>query len=223
MRNGHPVHFMLLRSRDRRRTLPASTPSPSHGPRMRYHLLAVALLGTMMSHPARAQTGPVTLAVVNARVWTGDPRRPWADAVAVSGDRIAAVGSSAEVRKLASAETRVVDARGQMLLPGFVDAHVHFVDGGFRLASVQLRDAKTPQEFVARIAAFARTVPAGTWIWGGDWDHEQWGGELPRRDWVDSVTPNNPVWVNRLDGHMALANSAALAAARVTRATPEVA
>src|ERR687883_92727 len=223
MRNGHPVHFMLLRSRDRRRTLPASTPSPSHGPRMRYHLLAVALLGTMMSHPARAQTGPVTLAVVNARVWTGDPRRPWADAVAVSGDRVAAVGSSAEVRKLAGPDARVVDAGGQFLVPGFIDAHVHFISSGFGLTSVQLRDAATKDEFVRRIQAYARTLPPGTWIMGGDWDHTLWGGELPRRDWIDSVTPNNPVWVNRLDGHMSLANSAALAAARVTRATPEVA
>ena len=111
---------------------------------------------------------PVTLAVVNARVWTGDPRRPWADAVAAAGERIVAVGSSAAVRKMAPAGARVVDARGAMLVPGFVDAHVHFVDGGFRLASVQLRDARTPAEFVRRIAAFVGTVPKGTWITGGD-------------------------------------------------------
>ena len=92
---------------------------------------------------------------------------------------------------------------------------MHFLDGGQRLASVQLRDAKTRDEFVARIAAFAKTVPAGTWITGGDWDHQLWGGELPRREWIDAVTPDHPVWVNRLDGHMALANSAALRAAGV--------
>ncbi len=168
---------------------------------------------------AAAGASAVTLAVVNAKVWTGDSRRPWADAIAVSGDRIAAVGSGAEVRKLAGSGARVIDAGGQMLVPGFIDAHVHFVDGGFRLASVQLRDAKTPAEFIARIKAFAATVPAGTWITGGDWDHENWGGELPRRDWIDSVTPDNPVWINRLDGHMSLANSAALRAAGVTRET----
>jgi predicted amidohydrolase YtcJ len=165
---------------------------------------------------------PVTLAVVNARVWTGDPRRPWVDAIAVRDDRIAAVGSSAEIRKMAAAGTRVVDAAGRMLVPGFVDSHVHFVDGGFALSSVQLRDARSPQEFVARIAAFARTVPAGTWITNGDWDHERWGGELPRRDWIDSVTAEHPVWINRLDGHMSLANSAALRAAGVTAATADV-
>jgi predicted amidohydrolase YtcJ len=171
----------------------------------------------------RATPTAVSLAVVNAKVWTGDPRRPWADAVAVQNDRLVAVGSSAEVRKMAAKDTRVIDAAGAMLVPGFIDAHVHFVDGGFRLASVQLRDARTPAEFVARIKAFAADAPPGAWITGGDWDHEQWGGELPRRDWIDSITPNTPVWVNRLDGHMSLANSAALRTAKVGRATPEVA
>jgi predicted amidohydrolase YtcJ len=168
-----------------------------------------------------AQSGPVTLAVVNARVWTGDSTRPWAEAIAVRGDRIASVGSSAAVRKLAG-DARVIDARGQMVVPGFIDSHVHFIDGGFRLSSVQLRDAKTPAEFIARIKTFVASTPRGAWITGGDWDHERWGGELPRRDWIDSVTPDNPVWVNRLDGHMSLANSAALRAAKLTRASPDV-
>src|SRR5687768_14534078 len=128
---------------------------------------------------------PVSLAVVNARVWTGDPRRPWADAIAVEGERIAMVGSSAEVRKLAAASTNVIDARGMMLVPGFIDSHIHFIDGGFGLASVQLRDAKTPSEFIARIKTFAASAPPGTWITEGNWDHELWGGELPRREWID--------------------------------------
>jgi predicted amidohydrolase YtcJ len=173
--------------------------------------------------PWAASPAPASLVVVNARVWTGDPARPEAQALAVRGGRIAAVGTDAEIRRLAGPETRVVDAAGGMLVPGFIDTHVHFIDGGFRLASVQLRDARTPREFVARIRDFARTVPPGTWITGGDWDHEQWGGELPRAEWIDSVTPHHPVWVNRLDGHMALANTAALRAAGVTRKTPEVA
>jgi len=161
-----------------------------------------------------------SLAIVNAKVWTGDSTRPWADAIAISGDTILAVGSSAEVRKIGAA--RVVDAKGGLVTPGFIDAHVHFVTGGFRLSSVQLRDARTPDEFVKRIRDFAATVPAGTWITGGDWDHELWGGTLPERSWIDSVTPDHPVWVNRLDGHMALGNGAALRAAEVSASTRDV-
>jgi predicted amidohydrolase YtcJ len=168
-----------------------------------------------------SQAAP-TLAVVNARIWTGDPRRPWADALAAEGERLVAVGSSAEIRKLVTEATRVIDAEGRLVVPGFIDSHVHFLSGGYGLSSVQLRDAKTPQEFVRRIAEYARTLPAGAWITEGNWDHEQWGGELPRRDWVDSVTAGHPLWINRLDGHMSLANSEALRLAGVTRQTGDV-
>lgn len=177
-----------------------------------------------MPPDARSSTlSPVTLAIVNVRAWTGDPRRPWADAIAIAGDRIAAVGSGAEVRKLTPPPARVIDGMGQLAAPGFIDSHIHFVEGGRGLASVRLRDAHTPAEFAERIGAHAATLSPGTWITGGDWDHERWGGELPRRDWIDAVTPENPVWVNRLDGHMRLANSLALRAAGVSRATADIA
>ena len=165
---------------------------------------------------------PTTLVVVNARIWTGDPRRPWADGLAIAVDRVVGVGSSAEMRKRASVETRVVDAHGMMIVPGFIDSHIHFLEGGFGLSSVQLRDARTPRELADRIAAYAATIPPGTWITHGDWDHERWGGELPRREWLDAVTPSHPVWVRRLDGHMSLANGVALAAAGVTNETSDV-
>ena len=173
--------------------------------------------------PSRTRpSGTPTLAVVNARVWTGDARRPWADALAAEGERLIAVGTSAAVKKLAGPSTRVIDAKGMMIVPGFIDSHVHFITGGFGLSSVQLRDAKTPAEFVRRIKEYAATLPPGAWITEGNWDHEQWGGELPRRDWIDSVTPDHPVWINRLDGHMSLANSAALRAANVDASAPDV-
>jgi predicted amidohydrolase YtcJ len=159
--------------------------------------------------------------MVNARVWTGDSARPWVEAIAASGDRVILTGTSDEVRRAARG-AEIVDAGGRLVVPGFIDTHVHFIDGGFRLVSVQLRDARTREEFVARIKAFASTVPEGTWITGGDWDHSLWGGELPARGWIDAVTPTHPVWVNRLDGHMALANSAALRVSGVTRATADV-
>jgi predicted amidohydrolase YtcJ len=175
-----------------------------------------------LAAPAIAQSAPVSLAVVNARIWTGNPKRPWAEAIAVRGDRIAAVGSSAEIRKMTGASAKIIDAHGQMLVPGFNDSHVHIISAGRGLSSVKLRDASTPAEFIARIKAYAKTVPKGAWITDGDWDHTLWGGELPTRQWIDSVSPDNPVWVTRLDGHMSVANSAALAAAHVTKATLDV-
>src|SRR5437867_1585480 len=159
--------------------------------------------------------------LINGCVWTGNPAHPSAEAIAIDGDRIVSVGSTADVRQLAR-NTAAIDLAGAFVVPGFIDAHVHFVDGGFRLASVQLRDAASREEFAARIRAFAGTVPAGTWITGGDWDHTLWGGELPRRDWIDAVTPDHPVWVTRLDGHMALANSAALKAAGLNGMSTDV-
>ena len=171
-----------------------------------------------------SQHGQVTLAIVNAKIWTANPRQPWATGIAVSGNRIMLVGSSAEVAKLAASTSsaRIIDAGGSLVTPGFIDSHVHFVSAGFGLASVQLRDAATREEFTRRIKAYAATVPAGTWITGGAWDHMLWGGELPRHEWIDSVTPNNPVWVSRLDGHMGLANKLAMGAGKVSRSTADV-
>ncbi len=171
--------------------------------------------------------GPVlhaqSIAVVNAKIWTGESEQPWAQALLARDGRLVVVGSNEAVREQLPQDIRLIDAGGRLLTPGFIDAHVHFLTGGFRLASVQLRDARTPQEFIARIRDFAAGVPEGTWILGGDWDHEQWGGTLPHRSWIDSVTARHPVWVSRLDGHMALANSLALKRAGITAATPEVA
>ena len=189
-------------------------------------IFAAAVLVAAVQGCASAMThrNDITLAIVNAKVWTANPRQPWASGIAVSGDRITIVGSSAEVTKLASANpsARVIDARGGLVTPGFIDSHVHFLTGGFNLSSVQLRDASTPQEFTRRIKEYAATVSPGTWIAGGDWDHTLWGGELPTHEWIDSVTPNNPVWINRLDGHMALANKLAMQAAGVTGATADI-
>jgi len=151
-----------------------------------------------------------------------DQSRPTGEAVAIYGNRIMAVGSTQEIRKLAGARTRVIDAQKQLLLPGFNDAHVHFLSGGFQLASVDLRDANTPAEFAERIRSFAAKLAPGRWITGGDWDHERWPGALlPTKELIDGDTPNVPVFVNRLDGHMSLANSVALKLAGVTRETKD--
>jgi hypothetical protein len=148
-------------------------------------------------------------------VWTADSNRPRAEAVAIRGDKIVAVGDRQELEKYRGSETRVIDAGAGLVVPGLMDSHIHLIDGGLRLASVQLRDATSREEFLRRIGEYAKQQPHGTWITGGDWDHTRWNGELPTRDWIDAVTPDNPVWINRLDGHMSLANSAAMRAAHV--------
>jgi predicted amidohydrolase YtcJ len=183
----------------------------------------VLLILCLAAAAARGQDQPrppADLVITNAKVWTVNPARPRAEALAVVGHRIAAVGGAAEIKPWIGHGTQVLDARGKTVLPGFIDAHVHFSDGGFEITGVQLRDAATPAEFARRIGEFAKKIPKGEWIRGGDWDHEMWGGEPPTRDWIDKVTPDNPVFVNRYDGHMSLANSLALRLAGVTRDTP---
>jgi predicted amidohydrolase YtcJ len=171
---------------------------------------------------SRAELRPADL-VIYGRVWTGDSTRPWAQAVAVSADTIAAVGDSSSVARLVGKTTQVISNHRAMVVPGFMDGHTHFLSGGFQLASVDLRSANSPQEFITRLKAYAAKLKPGEWITGGDWDHERWPGTpLPDRNWIDSVTPNNPVFVNRLDGHMALANSLALRLAHLTRATKDI-
>jgi len=162
------------------------------------------------------------LIITGGVVWTGlSSGQPQPGAVALRGGRIVAVGDTAVVRRYVGGETQVLSARGGLIMPGFSDGHTHFINGGFQLASVDLRDAATPQEFIRRLKAYAQKLKPGEWITGGDWDHTLWkGAPLPRREWIDSVTPNNPVFVNRLDGHEALANSAAIRAAGVTKDTP---
>lgn len=161
--------------------------------------------------------------VVFGKIWTGEPEHPWAEAMAIGADTLMAVGTKADMVALTGKDTRITEAgHDHLVVPGFIDSHSHFVETGFELASVQLNDAKTPKEFIQRIAAFARTVKPGTWIIGGNWDHQNWGGKLPEHAWIDSVTKDNPVWLNRMDGHMALANSAALKLAGISNDVKDV-
>ncbi len=155
--------------------------------------------------------------IVYGNIWTGNPAQPKAEAMAIRNGVVVAIGSKEIAKEWFSEGTTtvIVSTDSQLITPGFIDTHTHFLDGGFRLSSVLLRDAMTPEEFTRRIAEFAKTVPKGTWIMGGDWDNQNWGGELPQRAWIDAVTPDHPVWINRLDGHMALANSAAIRAAGI--------
>jgi len=185
------------------------------------NLTRADIIAVVSEDPSTAAAA-ADLILINGRLWTGSRSNPWAQALASRGERILAVGSSSDIKKLADAKTRVIDLEGKLALPGFIDDHTHFIIGGFHLLSVDLRDAETPEEFARRIKDHAAKLPAGRWITGGDWDHERWpGGPLPARELIDRYTPGNPVFVTRLDGHMGLANSAALRMAGVTKETKD--
>jgi predicted amidohydrolase YtcJ len=158
--------------------------------------------------------------LVNGSVWTVNSAQPWAEAVAIDGERISRVGRTAEIKKLAGKKTKVIDLKGAFVLPGFIDSHTHFLEGGFSLSSIQLRDVFSREQFVKRIAEEAQGLPKDEWILHGNWDHEQFSPpELPRREWIDGVSPQNPVFVSRYDEHIALANSLALEIGGITKAT----
>jgi len=156
----------------------------------------------------------------NAKIWTVDPRNAEAEALAIAGGRILAVGSNAEVKKFIGSKTKVVDVEGKLMLPGFIDNHTHFMSGGFQLQNVDLRYSKDEADFARLVKERAEKKP-GQWITGGDWDHDNWaGGKLPTKELIDQYTPTTPVFVNRYDGHMALANSHVLKLAKITKETP---
>ena len=162
------------------------------------------------------------LIITNAKVWTVDAATPRAEAIAVAGERIAAVGSAAEVDGWRGPATRIIDAQGRTVLPGFNDAHVHLLDGGMQLDNVELKDAPSPAEFARRIGERAQATPIGEWVLGGNWDEQAWTpAALPTRALIDKVTPTTPVFVIRHDEHMGLANSVALELAGVNARTPD--
>ena len=169
---------------------------------------------------AIAAADDATMAVVNARVWTGDAGHSWAEAVAASGDRILAVGSNAEIRARCGASTRVVDGRGGMLTPGFIDSHIHLFsfDRSTPFPPIFLRFLRSRQDVAERIAAYAAKLPKGAWILGDGWTDALWGGRLPSREWLDRLAPDHPVWLTNGDGDVGIANSVALRAAGIATA-----
>ena len=188
---------------------------------MRSILLITVLLASLCI-AANSQKPAADLVVVNANVHTmGSPKQ--ARSIVVIGNKIVAIGSDADTKPFIGPTTRVIDAKGKLIVPGFNDAHVHFLETGVQLSSVDLRDAKTPQEFVERIKNFAAKLPKGRWILGGKWDHENWTpNNLPTAAMIDAVTPDHPVFIDRLDGHMALANTLAMTIAKVDKSVKDV-
>jgi len=175
------------------------------------------IIGLVMFYSCNEQqdTGGKVILYKNAKIWTGDSSNLSASCIAIRGESILYVGSNSDSIKADS----VVDLQGRMIVPGFIDNHTHFLSGGCQLNAVDLRKAKTKNQFIAILNDYITANPGVTWIQGGDWDHEVWGGELPVKEWIDSITGNRPVFLSRYDGHMALANSAALKLAGIDKNT----
>jgi predicted amidohydrolase YtcJ len=158
--------------------------------------------------------------LLNGRIFTVDHQHPWAEALAIRGEWIVGVGSNRDMKALAGPGTRTIDLDGRLVVPGFNDAHVHFIAGAEELVGVNLRRARSEREICDMLSAHVATQPPGRWVLGGYWDHEAWPGRrLPNRTLLDSVVPDRPVFLKRLDGHMGVANSAALAMAAIGRDT----
>ena len=151
----------------------------------------------------------VSLALVNGRIWTGDPARPWVDAMAVSNGRIVAVGTSDAIELLAD-DAEVIDVRRRLVFPGFIDTHTHLLDLGSPPGTLNLATVRSRRQLVSRVSDAAASRPPGTWLLGREWDHRLWGDTLPHRDWIDAISPDHPVWLVQRDEQMGLANSLAL-------------
>ncbi|KAK2974136.1 hypothetical protein RJ640_025485 [Escallonia rubra] len=159
------------------------------------------------------------LVVTNGTIYTSDASLPFADSMAVGNGRILRVGEFSSVQDLAGYGTKVLNLEGKIVVPGFIDSHVHLIFGGLQMARVELRGVSTKDEFVEKVKAAVTYMKPGSWILGGGWNNDRWGGELPMASWIDEITAENPVWLSRIDGHMGLANSIALKIAGVTNTT----
>lgn len=177
-----------------------------------YCLFCISLISL-----AFAQTGKTIF--VNGKIYTMNEKQPLAEAVVVLENRILFVGTNEEIRKYVDKESVIIDLHGKLMLPGFIDNHTHFINGGFYLNGIDLRNAKSTVEFIDIIKEYSLSNP-GKWITGGNWDHESWEKKVyPRKEWIDEFTPNTPVFVDRFDGHMGVANSYALKLAGITKET----
>jgi predicted amidohydrolase YtcJ len=184
---------------------------------VRSSLLSLFLLSSL-AHAGE----PADLVLLGGKVWTVDRVRPQAEALAVRAGRIVAVGADSDVKPLIGPKTRVLTLSGKRVLPGFYDSHVHLLGSGLRLSQVALKDAADEAEFGKRLQAFDAKLPPGRWMLGGEWDHDRtFGGKLPDAALLDKYVSRRPVFLRRYDGHMALANSAALKLAGIDSRTPD--
>ena len=183
-------------------------------------LLVAALLGCGCRSGAR--DAPADVILTNARVYTIDGKRPWAQAVAARGERIVAVGNVARIARLRGPKTRVVDLRGRLVLPGFTDAHLHFLQGSLSLSEPSFEGAETVDQIRERLRSWAAAHPGSGWLTGRGWTYSAFGdAALPDKRQLDDLFPERPVMLLAYDGQTVWANSAALRRARVDRTAPD--
>lgn len=181
-------------------------------------IAAFLLFVWLVSFNCFAQTSTVDLIIVNAKVKTLDKTLPTAEAIAIAKNKIVALGKTAKIRNLADSKTKILDAGGKLVLPGFNDSHVHFMGIGSIFSSMDLREAKSTQEIAEKIKFYTQFLPKNRWILGSGWNHENWESEtIPNKELIDSITPDNPVFIYHSGGQMALANSLALKLAGVEK------
>ena len=200
--------------------LPSSISPFRFPPALRFAaLLAVFALNSFA--PAQA-AAPADTLLLHARVYTVNARQPWAEALAIRGGNIVAVGTVEQVERYRGPSTRVLDAGGRLVLPGFTDCHIHFLDGSFSLQRINLENVKTVTGIQQAVKQFADSHPNDPWILGRGWSYDVFGpAALPDKKMLDQVVPGRPVFLEGYDGHTYWANSKALQAAGITRATPD--
>ena len=191
-------------------------------------LHAIALTAGLYSSfglaAGQAAPAPADKIILHARVYTVNQKQPWAEALAIRGERIVAIGSEKEMAVFRGSSTEVIDAAGRLVLPGFEDCHIHFMDGSLGLTQVDLNDAKTVPEIQKRVKEYAATHPAAKepWITGMGWTYPTFGAAaLPDKKILDEVVPDRPVYLVAFDGHSSWANSKALAMAGITKETAD--
>jgi len=196
---------------------------------MKTHALGLILqtlaLALGASRPSQAQSSkavPADTIVLHGRIHTENAKQPWAQAVAIRGAKIVAVGNDADIEKMRAVGTKVIDAAGRLVLPGFVDSHIHFMDGSLSLGRVNLEGAKDASDIQQRLREYASNHSGDGWILGRGWNYAMFGPEaLPHKKYLDEIFPNRPVFLEGYDGHTYWANSKALALAGITRETPD--
>ncbi|MGH7174384.1 MAG: amidohydrolase [Gemmataceae bacterium] len=190
-------------------------------------LVAVCLSALCLVLPIGAEEKAVPivaadLVILNGKIWTVNRAQPEVEALAVVRDRIAAIGTTAKLRRLIGPKTRVLDVKGRLVVPGFHDSHIHLLGSGLRLAEVALKDARDEAEFGKRLRAFDGKLPRDRWLLGGEWDHDRtFAGQLPTAELIDKYVRDRPVFLRRYDGHMAVVNSRVLRLAGITTETPD--